>query len=84
MRAGRVRAGIDLNVNLAEWAPCPRHCGRCGPAGTGSTARRAPAVRFAPLIAASPADRPLIMGHLVRLYLQTLGIEPEPSAEEMS
>jgi hypothetical protein len=24
------------------------------------------------------------MGHLVRLYLQTLGIEPEPATEEMS
>jgi hypothetical protein len=41
------------------------------------------AVRFAPLIAASPADRPLIKRHLVRLYLPTLGIEPAPSAEEM-
>jgi AcrR family transcriptional regulator len=49
-----------------------------------ATAASGMAVRFAPLIAASPADRPLIMGHLVRLYLQTLGIEPEPSAEEMS
>jgi len=49
-----------------------------------ATAASGMAVRFAPLIAASPADRPLIMGHLVRLYLQTLGVEPEPSAEEMS
>jgi AcrR family transcriptional regulator len=49
-----------------------------------ATAASGMAVRFAPLIAASPADRPLIMGHLVRLYLQTLGIEPEPSTEEMS
>ena len=49
-----------------------------------ATAASGMAVRFAPLIAASPADRPLIAGHLVRLYLQTLGIEPESSAEEMS
>jgi hypothetical protein len=47
-------------------------------------AGRVRAGRFAPLVAASPADRPLIMGHLVRLYLQTLGIEPGSSAEEMS
>jgi len=44
------------------------------------------AVRFAPVIAANPAGRTEIMGHLVRLYLQTLGIEPgsgpQPSAED--
>jgi AcrR family transcriptional regulator len=49
-----------------------------------ATAASGMAVRFAPLIAASPADRSLITRHLVRLYLQTLGIEPEPSPEEMS
>ena len=49
-----------------------------------ATAASGMAVRFAPLIAASPADRPLIMRHLVRLYLQTLGIAPESSVEEMS
>jgi hypothetical protein len=77
---------------LAEWAPSRfvRHLVRAGvthpvaPAEVVATAAPGMAVRFAPLIAASPADRPLIMGHLVRLYLQTLGIEPEPSAEEMS
>ena len=47
-----------------------------------ATAASGMAVRFAPLIAASPADRPQIMRHLVRLYLQTLGIEPGPSAAE--
>jgi hypothetical protein len=42
------------------------------------------ASRFAALIAASPADRTRIMGHLVRLYLQTLGIQPGQSAKEPS
>jgi hypothetical protein len=42
------------------------------------------AIQFAPLIAASPADRTRIMGQLVRLYLQTLGIEPGHSATEPS
>jgi AcrR family transcriptional regulator len=49
-----------------------------------ATAASGMAVRFAPLIAASPADRPQIMRYLVRLYLQTLGIEPGPQAEETS
>ena len=67
-----------------------RHLVRAGvahpvaPAEMVAIAASGMAVRFAPLIAARPADRPLIMGHLVRLYLQTLGIEPEPSTEEMS
>jgi hypothetical protein len=77
---------------LAEWAPSrfARHLVRAGvahpvaPPEMVATAASGMAVRFAPLIAASPADRPLIMGHLVRLYLQTLGIEPEPATEEMS
>jgi AcrR family transcriptional regulator len=47
-----------------------------------ATAASGMAVRFAPLIAARPADRPQIMGHLVRLYLQTLGIEPGSGPEE--
>ena len=45
-----------------------------------ATAASGMAIRFAPLVAASPADRTRIMGHLVRLYLQTLGIEPAQSA----
>jgi len=49
-----------------------------------ATAASGMAIRFAPLIAASPADRTRIMGHLVRLYLQTLGIEPGQSAKEPS
>jgi AcrR family transcriptional regulator len=47
-----------------------------------ATAASGLAIRFAPLIAASPDDRPQIMRHLVRLYLQTLGVEPAPSLEE--
>ena len=47
-----------------------------------ATAASGMAVRLASLIAASPADRPQIMRHLVRLYLQTLGIEPGPPAAE--
>lgn len=43
-----------------------------------ATAASGMAVRFAPLIAARPADRATIMAHLVRLYLQTLGLEPGP------
>ena len=43
-----------------------------------ATAASGMAVRFAPLIAASPADREQILGHLVCLYLQTLGIGPDP------
>jgi len=49
-----------------------------------ATAASGMAIRFAPLIAASPADRTRIMGHLVRLYLQTLGIQPGQSAKEPS
>jgi AcrR family transcriptional regulator len=49
-----------------------------------ATAASGMAVRFAPLIAATPADRPRIMGHLVRLYLQTLGIDPAPGHEVTS
>jgi hypothetical protein len=49
-----------------------------------ATAASGMAVRFAPLIAANPADRSQIMRYLVRLYLQTLGIEPGPPAEETS
>jgi AcrR family transcriptional regulator len=41
-----------------------------------ATAASGMAIRFAPLVAASPADRTQIMGHLVRLYLQALGIDP--------
>jgi AcrR family transcriptional regulator len=41
-----------------------------------ATAASGMAVRFAPLIAAQPARRDQIMGHLVRLYLQTLGVDP--------
>jgi AcrR family transcriptional regulator len=50
------------------------------PADMVATAASGMAVRFAPLIAARPADREEIMSHLVRLYLQTLGIGPEPRA----
>ena len=50
------------------------------PADMVATAASGMAVRFAPLIAARPADREEIMAHLVRLYLQTLGIGPEPRA----
>jgi AcrR family transcriptional regulator len=42
-----------------------------------ATAASGMAVRFAPLIAARPADREQIMGHLLCLYLQTLGIDPQ-------
>jgi AcrR family transcriptional regulator len=49
-----------------------------------ATAASGMAVRFAPLIAASPADRPQIMQYLVRLYLQTLGIGPGSLVEETS
>jgi AcrR family transcriptional regulator len=50
-----------------------------------ATAASGMAIRFAPLIAASPAaERPRILRHLVRLYLQTLGIEPEPHLEATS
>jgi hypothetical protein len=47
-----------------------------------ATAASGMAIRLAPLIAASRADRPQVMRHLVRLYLQTLGIEPGTSAGE--
>ena len=47
-----------------------------------ATAASGMAVRFAPLIAAQPASRDQIMGHLVRLYLQTLGVDSGPGAEE--
>ena len=50
------------------------------PADMVATAASGMAVRFAPLIAARPAEREEIMAHLVRLYLQTLGIGPEPRA----
>jgi len=40
-----------------------------------ATAASGMAVRFAPLIAARPADREQIMDHLRCLYLQTLGID---------
>jgi AcrR family transcriptional regulator len=46
-----------------------------------ATAASGMAIRFAPLIAASAADRARIMGHLARLYLQTLGIDPAPAHE---
>ncbi len=46
-----------------------------------ATAASGMAVRFAPLIAAEPASRDQIMGHLVRLYLQTLGVDPGPRSE---
>jgi AcrR family transcriptional regulator len=49
-----------------------------------ATAVSGMAVRFAPLIAANPADRPQIMGHLVRLYLQALGIDQRPGREATS
>jgi AcrR family transcriptional regulator len=45
------------------------------------TAASGMAVRFAPLVAAAPADRTRIMGYLVRLFLQTLGIDPAPGRE---
>jgi AcrR family transcriptional regulator len=41
-----------------------------------ATAASGMAVRFAPLIAARPGDRDQLMSHLMRLYLQTLGIDP--------
>jgi AcrR family transcriptional regulator len=41
-----------------------------------ATAASGMAVRFAALIAAEPAGRDQIMGHLIRLYLQTLGVDP--------
>ena len=43
-----------------------------------ATAASGMAVRFAPLIAARPADRDQIMDHLMCLYLQTLGIDSQP------
>jgi hypothetical protein len=49
-----------------------------------ATAVSGMAVRFAPLIAANPAERPQIMGHLVRLYLQALGIDQRPGHEATS
>lgn len=49
-----------------------------------ATAVSGMAVRFAPLIAANPAERPQIMGHLVRLYLQALGIDQRPGREATS
>ena len=49
-----------------------------------ATAVSGMAVRFAPLIAANPAERPQIMGHLVRLYLQALGIDKWPGHEATS
>jgi AcrR family transcriptional regulator len=47
------------------------------PPDMAATAASGMAVRFAPLIAARPADRDQIMGHLVCLYLQTLGIDAQ-------
>lgn len=49
-----------------------------------ATAVSGMAVRFAPLIAANPAERSQIMGHLVRLYLQALGIGQRPGHEATS
>jgi AcrR family transcriptional regulator len=54
------------------------------PPGMVATAVSGMAVRFASLIAASPAERPQIMGHLVRLYLQALGIDQRPGCEGTS
>jgi AcrR family transcriptional regulator len=50
-----------------------------------ATAASGMAVRFAALIAADPASRDQVMGHLIRLYLQTLGVGPEsrPGTNEM-
>ena len=58
---------------VADGVACP-----LAPADMVATAASGMAVRFAPLIAARPAEREEIMAHLVRLYLQTLGIGPEP------
>lgn len=55
-----------------------------GPPDMVATAASGMAVRFASLIAAAPADRTRIMGHLVRLYLQTLGIGPVTGHEVTS
>ena len=60
---------------VADGVACP-----LAPADMVATAASGMAVRFAPLIAARPADREEIMAHLVRLYLQTLGIGPERRA----
>ena len=49
-----------------------------------ATAASGMAVRFAPLIAAQPASRNQIMGHLIRLYLQTLGVDPGLPREQTS
>jgi AcrR family transcriptional regulator len=49
-----------------------------------ATAASGMAVRFAPLIAAQPASRDQIMGHLIRLYLQTLGVDPGLSPQQTS
>ncbi|HYY17968.1 MAG TPA: TetR/AcrR family transcriptional regulator [Streptosporangiaceae bacterium] len=46
------------------------------PPDLAATAASGMAVRFAPLIAAQPGRRDQIMGHLIRLYLQTLGVDP--------
>jgi AcrR family transcriptional regulator len=48
------------------------------PPGMVATAASGIAIRFAPLIAASPGDRTLLLGHLIPLYLQALGIDPAP------
>lgn len=49
-----------------------------------ATAASGMAVRFASLIAAAPAERTRIMSHLVRLYLQTVGIDPATGHEVTS
>ena len=54
------------------------------PPDLAATAASGMAVRFAPLIAAQPASRDQIMGHLIRLYLQTLGVDPVLPPEQTS
>jgi AcrR family transcriptional regulator len=49
-----------------------------------ATAASGMAVRFAPLIAADPASRDQVIGHLIRLYLQTLGVDPGLATERTS
>ena len=48
------------------------------PPDLAATAASGMAVRFAPLIAAQPGRRDQLIAHLVRLYLQTLGVDPVP------
>jgi hypothetical protein len=49
-----------------------------------ATAASGIAIRFAPLIAASPGDRTRLLGHLIPLYLQALGVDPAPGHEVTS